>query len=43
LVEIRKYRKAIADYKKKDLKVGYAYAELTKPEECEAAVRLGFT
>lgn len=32
--------KAITDYQKKGLKVGYAFAELTKPEECEAAVKL---
>jgi NAD(P)-dependent dehydrogenase (short-subunit alcohol dehydrogenase family) len=32
--------KAIALYKKNGFRVGYAYAELTKPEECEAAVKL---
>lgn len=30
--------KAITDYQKKGLKVGYAFAELTKPEQCEVAV-----
>ena len=32
--------KVITDYKKKGFKVGYAFAELTKPEQCEAAVRI---
>jgi NAD(P)-dependent dehydrogenase (short-subunit alcohol dehydrogenase family) len=31
--------KAIKDYQKKGLKVGHAFAELTKPEQCEVAVK----
>jgi L-fucose dehydrogenase len=31
--------KAIADYQNMGLNVGYAYAELTSPEQCEAAVK----
>jgi NAD(P)-dependent dehydrogenase (short-subunit alcohol dehydrogenase family) len=32
-------QKAIATYQKIGLRVGYVYAELTKPEQCEAAVK----
>ena len=32
-------KKLILEFKKKNLKVGYAFAELTEPKQCEIAVK----